>query len=281
MKRILKEQEIACLRCPVCGGGFCFNAGGLRCGKGHSYDPAASGYVNFLTTPVSAMYGKELFAARRRVCEAGFFAPLAEQISQIILDHCNDPEQDIFVMDTGTGEGSLFSDIRSRLRTAGLPHAGCGLDLSKQGVLMAAKSDATSLWVVGDIARLPIADNAVTILLNTLSPANYAEFLRVLSPGGLILKTIPGEAHLKELRTLSGQSDYSNEQVIALFEKNLQVLGRMHVTSVFLPEPECAADFAAMTPLTHFGGPCSLDRNLGAITLDLHILIGSARFRTT
>jgi 23S rRNA (guanine745-N1)-methyltransferase len=278
VKRILTEKELAPLRCPICGGAFCLDAGqagSLRCVKGHSYDPAASGYINFLTAPVSAMYSKALFTARRRVCDAGFFAPLAEKLSTLILDHCAHAEPDIFAIDTGTGEGSLFSDIRARLRTAGLTHTGCGLDLSKQGVLMAAKSDPANLWIVGDIARLPIAGSTATILLNTLSPANYAEFLRILAPGGLIIKTIPGEAHLKELRTLTGQSDYSNAQVIALFEKNLKVLGREHIAAVFSPAPELMADFAAMTPLTHFGGASGSIPDLKTLTLDLHILIGT------
>ncbi len=54
--------------------------------------------------------------------------------------------------------------------------------------------------MIGDLANLPLLDNSIDILLNLLSPANYQEFARVLKPGGLLIKVIPGSEYLKEVR---------------------------------------------------------------------------------
>ena len=59
-----------------------------------------------------------------------------------------------------------------------------------------------SHWFVGDLARLPIKDASMDILLDIFSPANYGEFQRVLSQNGILIKVIPTENHLKEIRQM-------------------------------------------------------------------------------
>ena len=52
-------------------------------------------------------------------------------------------------------------------------------------------------------------------------------FKRVLKPAGVIIKVIPGQDYLQELRDVvgveQGKPTYSNEQVIKHFEENLKV----------------------------------------------------------
>ena len=56
-------------------------------------------------------------------------------------------------------------------------------DISKDSVQIAAKSepDWAVNWFVGDLARLPIKDASMDILLDIFSPANYGEFRQFLS----------------------------------------------------------------------------------------------------
>ena len=51
---------------------------------------------------------------------------------------------------------------------------------------LAAKSDASWKvnWFVGDLAHLPIQSKSIEVILDIFSPANYAEFERVLKAEG-------------------------------------------------------------------------------------------------
>src|SRR5699024_8950783 len=75
-----------------------------------------------------------------------------------------------------------------------------GLDVSKEGVIMAAKNYKDTIWLVGDLANTPIGDGSCQVILNIFSPANYMEFKRVLAPNGLVVKVVPRANYLKELR---------------------------------------------------------------------------------
>ena len=57
---------------------------------------------------------------------------------------------------------------------------------------LAAKSDASWKvnWFVGDLAHLPIQSKSIEVILDIFSPANYAEFERVLKDEGVILSLI-------------------------------------------------------------------------------------------
>ena len=63
-------------------------------------------------------------------------------------------------------------------------------DISKDFVQITAKSEPNWAvnWFVGDLARLPIKDASMDVLLDIFSPANYGEFRRVLSKDGVLIK---------------------------------------------------------------------------------------------
>ena len=70
---------------------------------------------------------------------------------------------------------------------------------------LAAKSDASWKvnWFVGDLTHLPIQSKSIEVILDIFSPANYAEFERVLKAEGVIIKVVPTSSHLKEIRQLA------------------------------------------------------------------------------
>ena len=55
-------------------------------------------------------------------------------------------------------------------------------------------------WFVADLKRLPVRSAAADVVLNVFSPADYAEFRRVLAPDGELLKVVPGPDYLREVR---------------------------------------------------------------------------------
>ena len=138
---------------------------------------------------------------------------------------------------------------------AGGSTAGYTFDIAKESVLMAAKSDAERRvkWFVGDLAHLPLQDDSVDCILNIFSPANQAEFTRVLRPGGYIIKVIPANDHLKELRQIAQahlkKAEYSNAEVLEHFEQQYSVMYKKNAAATIAMPQEDIRTFADMTPL--------------------------------
>ena len=241
---ILKEnlaRGMGLFRCPLCGGGLSLAGGSLTCVRRHTFDLAAKGYAN-LAPGGSGFYGAPLFAARRAVFARGFFTPLYEALNARASGRKG------LWLDAGCGEGS-------GLRLAGESAAlRAGVDLAKDGIQLAASGAADGIvWLVADLARLPLADGTVEVLLNVLSPANYAEFTRVLAPGGMLMKVIPGDDYLRELRAaLYGGTDreaHSADGTAEAFRRAYPGGTSERVRYTFRAEPDLLVLLADMTPL--------------------------------
>ncbi len=76
------------LCCPICGAAMTEVEGALRCLAGHSFDRAREGYYNLLAVQHKASKdpgdSREMVAARRRVLDAGLYAPIATRTCEII-----------------------------------------------------------------------------------------------------------------------------------------------------------------------------------------------------
>jgi len=109
-------------------------------------------------------------------------------------------------------------------------------------------------WLIGNINRLPIRSNSLSFLLNILTPADYAEFSRVLRKDGILIKVIPGKDYLAEVRAcISSQlqnDEYENERVFKHLQSHAALLERQSLRHTYTVTPEQAALFARMTPMT-------------------------------
>ncbi len=262
------------LCCPLCRGALAAEGAALRCPSGHSFDAASSGYVNLLARPVKSGYGTALFEARRRVCAAGFFNALLDEIVPLIAAL---RKESPVLLDAGCGEGSQLAFVASATNASGI-----GVDLAKEGVRVAAREHPGLVWLVGDLARLPLADGSVDAIINILSPSNYAEFNRALAPGGLCVKAAPGEGYLRELRQAlygGGREEHSNANVAALFEESFADVTRREVRAEFPVTPALWADILQMSPLSWGGGEAAVRAALESpperVTLDFLLLAGT------
>ncbi|WNQ10737.1 methyltransferase domain-containing protein [Paenibacillus aurantius] len=255
----------------------------LRCVRGHSFDIARQGYVNFLSKPSPATYDHRLFEARRRMARTGLFQPLETILGRLILEASSGPDEPVKVLDAGCGEGSQLARIREGLsRSTARPVLTVGMDLAKEGIRRAAGEYPQSLWCVADLANAPLADGAFTVLLNVLSPANYSEFRRITAAGGRVIKVLPGQDYLKELRTIlyegSPRQQYSNERTAALFRENLRETQVQQVRYQVKLEEDWLESLLRMTPLSWGIKEESLHevklRGVREITMDYVILTG-------
>lgn len=175
------------------------------------------------------------------------------------------------VLDAGCGEGYYTAHLAQKLSSS---YAFLGIDLAKEGILQAALYPSCAQFALADLARLPLAAGSVAAILNILSPANFAEFARVLQPGGQLIKVIPGAAYLQEIRTLLGEKDYDNQETLAHSRLHIKNLRETHLFYTNPLTPAQSASFCQMTPLS---GKKVLPQTaaLTQITIDLYLLAGS------
>lgn len=263
------EPYMGIFACPICQRDMQLNdTGTMSCAKKHSFDMSRQGHINFMTKPVVSMYSKELFEARQQVITSGLYDPLQQAIADLLTG-----EQ--VILDTGCGEGSHLARI-----CAQLPHAfAVGIDIAKEGILVAAKSYSEEVWCVGDLANSPFQSESFTTILNILSPANYEEFKRLLQPNGKVVKVVPQTDYLKELRVQafadSEKESYSNAQTVERFATSFAKVNVQRMTYTVPLATALVPKLLQMTPMGwHIENRAAVE--LPQITIDVDILVGEA-----
>ena len=262
--------------CSICQENLTMVETSLKCSKRHSFDLAKFGYVNLAPQiKQSANYDKENFQNRQEILEAGFYQAILETISDLLARL----ETAKTILDIGCGEG-FYS---RKLQESHSEKTFYAFDISKDSVQIAAKSEPNWAvnWFVGDLARLPIKDASMDILLDIFSPANYGEFRRVLSKDGILVKVIPTENHLKEIRQMVKEQltkkDYSNQDIKEHFQEHFSIQSSQ-IASLTKPiTPEQRQALLSMTPLLFNIDQTKIDwSKLTEITIEAEILVGKA-----
>ena len=105
---------------------------------------------------------------------------------------------------------------------------------------------------MANLASLPVGDGAVDCLLNVYSPANYQEFTRVLAPGGLLIKVVPGPEHMAQLRRAVGlpaEGSRTTSEVEDLFRLRFDLVESRLVTQTSPVPAHLLPDLLGMTPV--------------------------------
>ena len=262
--------------CPICQENLTLVETSLKCSNRHSFDLAKFGYVNLAPQiKQSANYDKENFQNRQQILEAGFYQAILEGVSDLLETNPSAKT----VLDIGCGEG-FYS---RKLQESHSDKTFYAFDISKDSVQIATKSEPNWAvnWFVGDLARLPIKDASMNILLDIFSPANYGEFRRVLSKDGILIKVIPTENHLKEIRQMVQnqltKKDYSNQDIKEHFQEHFSIQSRQ-IASLTKPiTAEQRQALLAMTPLLFHVDHTKIDwSQLTEITIEAEILVGKS-----
>ena len=262
--------------CPICRENLTLVESSLKCENRHSFDLAKFGYVN-LSPQIkqSANYDKENFQNRQQILEAGFYQAILEAVSNLLASS----KTATTILDIGCGEG-FYS---RKLQESHSEKTFYAFDISKDSVQIAAKSEPNWAvnWFVGDLARLPIKDASMDILLDIFSPANYGEFRRVLSKDGILIKVIPTKNHLKEIRQKVQDQltnkDYSNQDIKNHFQEHFTILSSQTASLTKTITAEQLQALLSMTPLLFHVDQTKIDwSQLTEITIEAEILVGKA-----
>lgn len=260
--------------CPICQENLTLLETNFKCCNRHSFDLAKFGYVNLAPQiKQSANYNKENFQNRQQILEAGFYQAILDAVSDLLASS----KTTTTILDIGCGEG-FYS---RKLQESHSEKTFYAFDISKDSVQIAAKSEPNWAvnWFVGDLARLPIKDANMDILLDIFSPANYGEFRRVLSKDGILIKVIPTENHLKEIRQRVQDQltnkEYSNQDIKEHFQEHFTILSSQTASLTKTITAEQLQALLSMTPLLFHVDQSKIDwSQLTEITIEAEILVG-------
>ena len=194
------------------------------------------------------------------------------------------------VADAGCGEGYYLRSVcpeRDMIRI--------GFDLSKEAVLLAAKGDRRSTYFVGDLANIPLADGCCDAVLDVFTPANYAQFGRILKKDGVLIKLQkappsplqvfssfpslhPVPPH--QLREAAGGrlAAYDGAPVSDYAHAHLNVLEQRTITYTMPVSGALALHLAKMTPMLANIDAESLDLSgVTEITVDETMIVGTIK----
>ncbi len=228
-------------------------------------------------------YDRRMFESRRIICRSGFFDPLNTKISEIIINKLKSKSKPSKILDAGCGEGSHLSGIQGKITlNSETDHLGVGLDISKEGIIMASKDYTNKIWCVGDLAKAPFASQKFNFILNILAPANYVEFRRMISHDGRVIKVIPERDYLQELREIfyehTEKQVYSNDNTLELFRNKLKLMDVERVRYSVTLDHTWIEPLIHMTPLSWGTTEERLlkahEMNVKEVTIDLTILVG-------
>lgn len=265
------------LRCPLCGSPVALSGTSMRCVQGHALDVSARGYVNFLPhqKPFKG-YDRVFFQHRRALMEQGLYAHVIETVVDLLDRHLPHAKTPPLVVDAGCGEGSYARAAADRLGARVV-----AFDAAKDALHVAAGGGVSEsvFWAVGDVARIPVASDMADAVLNAFTPANYREFARILKPGGVLVKIIPGAEHMREVRhaarDLIGSEAYSNKPVADYFDAHFSRVASRRARAAVELDAEQAREVLRMTPVLFNASEEELMRiELARVTVDAEVLVG-------
>lgn len=274
---IKKNQEV--YACPICGTRMKMTKSGrFICKKEHTFDVSKKGYINLINESKKSNYNKELFESRKEILNQGFYLPIAKEIDDIVRQFGSSQKLDTMnLLDVGCGEGyySFHLSTNEALQLF-------AFDISKEAISLATDYPAEINWCIADLANLPFKERSMDILLDVLTPANYKEFKRVLKNQGLLIKVVPGDDYLKEIRALvAGQlqsKNYSNKETVDYTESHIKLLGNKKLCYKMGVTQEQVADFVRMTPMTSHVNIGELELSeVKEITISMEIIYGRVK----
>ncbi len=243
-----KRSDIMIFCCPVCRGELVKKDKSLYCPNGHCYDIAKYGYVNLLMSNQSSSrrHGDDrlMVEARRDFLDAGYYAPIRDALIELALPRLKSGSR---VLDAGCGEGWYTASLYESAKAAGKNIAVACSDISKDALRWAAKRLSDAELAVSSSAHLPVADGGCDMLLNFFSPLETAEFHRVLSPDGCLIRALVLPRHLYGLKAAVYDEPYENgEPETAL--PGFELTNRVDVKTRIKVEGAAIKQLFSMTP---------------------------------
>lgn len=186
--------------CPICKEELNKEDKRYFCINNHNFDIAKEGYVNLaLAKTVDTGDSQESIVARNNFLHKDYYAFLKDEINNYIAKlNIN------YLTDLACGEGYYTSALNAKHKI--------GIDLSKKGLKVAAKSDKQTSYILASIFHTPIKSASQDMVLTCFAPIANQEIVRLLKDEGYFLLIRPARRHLYELKEVIYDTPYLNEE---------------------------------------------------------------------
>jgi len=224
--------------CPVCKNELNKIDRSYKCLNNHNFDIAKEGYINlYLKASTNSGDEKEMIKARKLFLNKGHYHFLREKINELIKSF-----NTIDLVDLACGEGyytSYFEAINK-----------IGIDLSKEGLKIASKTDKNTTYILSSIFNTPLKDHSIDTIITCFAPIAKEEIVRLLKKDGHFILVHPDQRHLYELKEAVYDNPYLNELEDIQIE-GLEKIDEIHLSSSSVLDNEELKALFQMTPYTH------------------------------
>lgn len=243
------------LICPVCRENLIKDASNktYKCSNNHSYDIAKEGYVNLLISNQKRSKNpgdsKEMVLARIDFLTRGYYKKLSDKINEKIVQYlAKQSEEEFNILDLGCGEGYYLINLKNYMDDKKMKANYYGMDVSKDAVKYAGKSNKDCIWAVGNNFNIPVQDKSVDCILSVFSPIDINECNRVLKDDGIFVRILPRTDHLIELRNIIYSEVHLNEKVYTASAEENEYIEEDNVTFKIELNKEEILSLLKMTP---------------------------------
>ncbi len=195
------------LICPVCSAPLLKGEKIYTCPDNHSFDISKYGYVNLLMSQQSSQkrHGddKAMVQARRDFLCKGYYSCLCDELCKTVKSFV---DENAVLIDVGCGEGYYLNEI-----SKSSSYEIYGIDISKDALRYASRLIKNGEFCVASAYSLPFSENSADCILNIFAPSPYEEFSKVIKNDGVLIKAVPLEDHLWELKKAVYDEPYKNK----------------------------------------------------------------------
>lgn len=224
----------------------------FKCKNNHSYDIAKQGYVNLLISNMKRSKNpgdsKEMVLARVDFLRRGFYKNISDNINEVICGYFNNMQEKIEVLDVGCGEGYYLTNLKESLKSNNIKADCYGMDVSKEAVKYASRSEKECLFAVGNNYHIPAEDNSIDCILSVFSPIDIDEINRVLKKDGIFVRVLPRKNHLIEMRNIIYSVVNLNDKVYKPDSEKDDYINEVNVTYKLHLNNEEFTSLLKMTP---------------------------------
>jgi len=252
MDNIFSDQI---LLCPVCKDKLIKDTANkmYKCNNRHTYDIAKEGYVNLLISNQKRSKNpgdsKEMVLARIDFLNRGYYKAISDKISEMIAEFLSKNGNDRSnILDLGCGEGYYLTNLKDYLNEKNIKADYYGMDVSKDAVKYASKSDKECVWAVGNNFHIPAEDKSIDCILSVFSPIEINECNRVLKDDGIFVRVLPRTNHLIQLREIIYSDVNLNDKIYQASAEENDYVKEANVTYDIELNKEEILSLLKMTP---------------------------------
>lgn len=224
-----------------------------RCNNNHTYDIAKEGYVNLLISNQKRSKNpgdsKDMVLSRVEFLNRGYYKPVSDKINEIIDQALGKGDNGKYnIVDLGCGEGYYLNNLKKYIEEKNIKGDFYGLDVSKEAVRYAGKTNKECVWAVANNFNIPTPDKSIDCLLSVFSPIDIDECNRVLKDDGIFVRVLPRTNHLIQLRNIIYSEVHLNNKVYKASEDENEYINEANVTFDVNLNKEEILSLLKMTP---------------------------------